>query len=56
MERALTRLETVRARQTDDAAVQGGSEAGNLAERHDKLKAAAAEALAGIDALLADRG
>lgn len=56
MERALTRLETVQARLDEDRAGEDHSDAGDLAERHARLKAAAAEALAGIDALLTEKG
>lgn len=59
MERALTRLETVQARLgtiNTSAAQDPGGDFGDLGKRHAALKAAAAEALAGIDALLAGQG
>lgn len=56
MERALTRLETVQAEQIEAPAPGNSEGTSDLAERHDRLKVAAAEALAGIDALLTNKG
>jgi hypothetical protein len=53
MERALTRLETAQARLGENMVVRAGEDDSDLAERHARLKAAAADALAGIDTLLA---
>ncbi|MDM7954873.1 hypothetical protein [Blastomonas sp.] len=53
MERALTRLETAQARLGEQAG-RPSSDA-DLADRHARLKEAAAEALAGIDTLLAEK-
>ena len=55
MERALTRLETAQARLRETTSVQAGAGDADLADRHQRLKAAAAEALAGVDTLLAGK-
>lgn len=56
MERALSRLETAEARLGDETIGNQHGDEGDLAHRHELLKSAAAEALAGIDALIAGKG
>lgn len=56
MERALTRLETAQANLPAAPVSTAIAENGDLLARHEQLKAAAAEALAGIDSLLAKAG
>lgn len=57
LERALTRLETAMTRPGQClGGAPGGEVDSDLAERHAQLKSAAAQALAGIDALLARNG
>lgn len=53
MERALSRLETAQAR---IATLPKATAPSDLAERHERLKAAASQALTGIDALLEGKG
>lgn len=56
MERALTRLETAQAGLLDAPVTTQSGDNGDLQARHEALKAAAKEALAGIDSLLAKAG
>lgn len=56
MERALTRLETAQAHLGTMTETGQSADTSDLAQRHDRLKIAAAEALAGIDALIANKG
>lgn len=56
MERALTRLETAQANLPAAPVSTATAEDSDLLARHEQLKAAAAEALAGIDSLLAKAG
>ncbi|WP_152414600.1 hypothetical protein [Blastomonas sp. AAP53] len=56
MERALTRLETAQARLAATPQASVSATDSELQARHDQLKAAAADALAGIDSLLAKAG
>lgn len=53
LERALTRLEAAHVRHEKNAATLPDQAGGDLATRHMRLKAAAADALAGLDAVLA---
>lgn len=53
LERALTRLESAHVRLADDLQSHTIAASEELIERHAHLKAAAAEALADLDALLA---
>ena len=53
LERALARLESAHVRLADDLQSHTIAASDELLERHAHLKAAAADALAGIDALLA---
>lgn len=55
MERALTRLETAQAQLGKERSLNDSQDESDLAERHARLKAAAAQALSGIDALLAGK-
>ncbi|WP_188514456.1 hypothetical protein [Blastomonas aquatica] len=55
MERALTRLETAQAQRDGDASLGVSQDGSDLAERHARLKVAAAQALTGLDALLAGK-
>lgn len=55
MERALTRLETAQGRLIETTGAQANQAESDLAERHARLKSAAAEALADIDTLLAGK-
>ena len=56
MERALARLETVQRRIDHAGSTTTLGIDSELADRHAKLKAAAAEALAGMDAFMAKLG
>jgi phage host-nuclease inhibitor protein Gam len=56
MERALTRLETAQASLSAAPPAAQTGDHGDLQARHEQLKTAAAEALAGIDSLLARAG
>ena len=56
MERALTRLETAQASLPAAPISTGTAADSDLQARHEALKAATAEALAGIDSLLAKAG
>ena len=56
MERALTRLETAQASLSAAPLTAQAGDHGDLQARHEQLKTAAAEALAGIDSLLAKAG
>lgn len=53
IERALTRLETAQASLATRPTAANSATDNDLQARHDQLKTAAAEALAGIDSLLA---
>lgn len=53
LERALARLESAHVRLADDLQSHTIAASDELLERHAHLKAAAADALAGLDALLA---
>jgi hypothetical protein len=55
MERALTRLETAQAKLEENMGLSASQGDRDLADRHARLKEAAAEALAGIDTLLAGK-
>lgn len=54
MERALTRLETAQGRLVAVRTSSTPADPATIAARHARLKSAAAEALAGIDAILAN--
>lgn len=55
LERALTRLETAHSQLSEAATARSGAGNSDIAERHARLKSAAAEALAGMDAILAGK-
>lgn len=56
MERALARLESAHVRLAKELSAGMGLPDADLARRHDQLKAAASDALAQIDSLLAKAG